>query len=93
MVSKDDWRRQGQERYLSSVVLVRRPYRLYPKDPAWDHDHCEFCGAKFSLLDAPDHLKEGYATEDDYRWICPTCFEDFAEEFKWTVKHDQSSAK
>jgi len=85
MVRHDDWRLQGQDRYLQGVTLVRRPYRRYSKNPNWDHDHCEFCGAKFMLGDLPDVLHEGYATIDDYHWICETCFEDFRERFAWQV--------
>ena len=79
---------QGEERYLMGVTLIHRKYRLYPKDPEWDHDHCEFCGDKFSLYNNPEHLKEGYATEDDYRWICSTCFHDFKDDFKWKIIED-----
>jgi hypothetical protein len=86
VIPKDDWRRQGQERYLKDATLVHRKYRQNAKNPNWDHDHCAFCQAKFSFLDRPDHLKEGYATEDDYHWICPKCFHDFREEFGWTMK-------
>ena len=78
----DDWRRQGQERYLSGARLIRQPYRPYRQ--GWDHDHCEFCGAKFSL-DKSD-LKEGYSTEDGYHWICTRCFQDFKEELGWRVE-------
>jgi transposase-like protein len=35
-----------------------------------------------------DVLKEGYATEGEYRWICKQCFEDFREEYKWTVSNN-----
>ena len=84
----DDWRRQGQEKYLSGVILVHRPYRQNPTNPEWDHDHCAFCWAKFSPANDPDIIKEGYATEDDYHWICPACYEDFRDEFKWTVKEE-----
>ena len=88
MIPDDDWRRQGQERFLKGVTLVHKKYRLYDKSPRWDHDHCEFCGTKFSLLDNPEHSKEGYATEDDYHWICADCFLDFRDEFDWTVKEE-----
>ena len=81
----DDWRRQGQESYLKGVTLVRRSYRRYPRNPSWDHDHCEFCWAKFMVEDYPDVLHEGYATEDDYHWICETCFADFRDEFEWRL--------
>ena len=85
MIAKDDWRRQGQERYLMGAHLVLREYRRNPKNETWDHDHCEFCGAKFSTVDDPLYQREGYATEDDYRWICRGCFEDFGIEYQWTV--------
>ena len=84
MMPKDDWRRPGGE-FLHGVPLVHRKYRQNQKNPKWDHDHCEFCGVTFSLMDIPEDLKEGYATEDDYRWVCPKCFEDFRDEFKWVV--------
>ena len=82
----DDWRLTGQEDLVAGVVLVRRKYRQYPTNPEWDHDHCFFCGAKFSLEDAPGLLHEGYSTEDEYRWICDRCFDDFKDRFRWTVK-------
>ena len=82
---KSDWRLQGQEKYLRGVTLVHRHYRPYPKDPKWDHDHCEFCMATFMVEDLPDVLHQGYATQDDYRWICRQCFEDFREMFGWSV--------
>ncbi len=75
----DDWRLTGQEDLVAGVVLVRRRYRQYSKNAEWDHDHCFFCHAKFSLEDGPDVLREGYSTEDEYRWICETCFEDFKD--------------
>ncbi len=79
MVDPNDWRRQGQERYLRGARLEWTPYRA--PSPEWDHDHCEFCGAKFMEQDAPDVLRAGYATPDRYRWICADCARDFAEEF------------
>ena len=24
-------------------------------------------------------------SDDDWRWICATCFDDFAERFAWTL--------
>jgi hypothetical protein len=32
-----------------------------------------------------DVLTEGYATEDNYRWICPSCFRDLKDEMGWTL--------
>ena len=83
MVAKDDWRLTNQERYLKGVTLYRRQYE--PANEENDHDHCEFCFAKFMRAGTPDALHDGYTTEDRYRWICPTCFDDFRDMFGWTV--------
>ncbi len=83
----DDWRRRGQERFLKNVVLVRRSYRLYRE--GWDHDHCEFCWAKFSLGEGD--LNRGYSTEDEYRWVCESCVDNFKDEFGWTLRDDSGS--
>ncbi len=53
----------------------------------WDHEHCEFCWAKFMAADTssdPSTLSEGYVTEDE-KWICDDCFADFRDEFNWSV--------
>ncbi len=57
---------------------------------SWDHDHCEFCWAKFAEeILIPDSLHEGYATADNYRWICEACFEDFKDQFGWRLIEDR----
>jgi len=84
----DDWRLSGRGDLVAGAVLVRRRYRQYAKNPQWDHDHCLFCWAKFSLGDPPGALHEGYSTEDEYRWICSRCFEDFKDRFHWTVRSE-----
>ena len=78
----NDWRRQGQEKYLMRKKLIFHNY--YPYREGWEHDHCEFCGVKFSLN--PNDVTEGYSTEDGYHWICTECFNDFKEEFDWDYK-------
>jgi hypothetical protein len=70
MEDKSDWRLQGQDRYLKGVTLIHRRYRRYFKDSNWDHDHCEFCRAKFMEEDYPKVLHIGYATTDEYHWVC-----------------------
>jgi hypothetical protein len=80
-----DWRLQGQESYLAGAKLRFGPYRRHPRNPSWDHDHCEFCGAKFMVEEGPDVLHEGYHTVDEYRWTCSTCFEDFRGRFGWDL--------
>ena len=79
MIEKNDWRLQGQEKYLTAKKLMRVPYAPWSK--TWDHDHCEFCWATFSELDGDLH--EGYTTEDKRTWICPECYKDFKEMFEW----------
>ena len=82
MIEKNDWRLQGQEEYLMHRTLAFVPYFQWSK--TWDHEHCEFCSAKFSRH--ADDLHEGYVTADNRRtWICPECFEDFKEMFQWEL--------
>ena len=82
MHKADDWRVTNQEQYLKGVQLVWRPYS---PNKGNDHDHCEFCWVKFTVIGTPDTLTEGYATKDGYRWICKTCFDDFVSRFNWQV--------
>ena len=80
---ENDWRLfREQERYLKGAVLVAQKYR--PADPQNDHDHCEFCMAKFSAV--PDDLHFGYSTKDYKIWICEQCFDDFKQMFDWKLE-------
>lgn len=80
MIEKDDWRLQGQD-FLFGKTLYFRNW-IAPSSK-WDHDHCAFCWDKFSEL--PETLHEGYATDDNYHWICPKCYDDFKDMFEWTT--------
>lgn len=82
-VDSNDWRLQGQEKYLQGAVLQRKGYQAYRAD--WEHDHCEFCGAEFSLK-TQGALQVGYASLDHYRWICEACFGDFKDVMGWTLR-------
>ena len=74
----EDWREQGQNRYLSGLRFRKKRYAKFSE--TWEHDHCEFCGVKFcEPQESANCLLEGYATEDNYRWICVDCFQDFKE--------------
>src|SRR4051812_45608855 len=107
MPSEDDWRRRRQEEYLRGATLTLRRYQAL--SAGWEHEHCEFCWAKF--LDAsysPEHadaltadpslLSEGYTEAPGGKppagehWICRRCFEDFRDEFGWTVVSSDQSA-
>ncbi|HKR63596.1 MAG TPA: hypothetical protein VJZ00_07680 [Thermoanaerobaculia bacterium] len=83
MRDDNDWRLTNQLNYLRGADLCWRTYREY--QPGWDHDHCEFCNAKFDATNDPATLHEGYTTTDEYRWICTQCFEDFKDLFAWNV--------
>jgi hypothetical protein len=79
-----DWRLTNQKKSLNRATLHFQRYRQ-PR-PDWDHDHCEFCWAEFAERDGGDILHEGYATTDNYRWICSQCFADFNELFEWKIE-------
>ena len=85
MRETNDWRLTNQESYLKGATLERRQYTPGSKEN--DHDHCEFCSAKFMVGAIPETLQDGYATPDGYRWICATCFKDFEGLFDWDVPH------
>lgn len=82
-----DWRLQAQELYLTGAQLSWRAWAQHRAD--WDHDHCEFCWAKFGPAGlAPDSLTEGWSTAGSDRWICKECGTDFAERFGWSFLRD-----
>ena len=85
MRETNDWRLTNQESYLKGATLERRQYAPVSKEN--DHDHCEFCSAKFMVGAIPETLQEGYAPPDGYRCICATCFTDFEDLFDWCVPH------
>ena len=60
MINKNDWRLQGQEKYLKGAILNFKKYAKYSQN--WDHDHCEFCWTKLTLDGLQDALDEGYAS-------------------------------
>ena len=45
------------------------------------HEHCEFCWEKAMT----NMACEFYCTKDMRYWICKECFEDFREQFGWTL--------
>lgn len=82
---ENDWRLfREQDKYLIGVSLVKGSYKS--NNSFNDHDHCEFCMAKFGT--GNDELKQGYSTEDSSIWICPQCYDDFKEQFKWIVEQE-----
>jgi hypothetical protein len=69
---ESDWRlARGQETYLSRATVVWKPYRA--GNEGREHDHCEFCWAKFMdatfseehrtfIEEHPDIRTAGYST-------------------------------
>jgi len=82
MPDMSDWLLSGQERYLQGARFRWQTYQ--PPRPGWDHDHCEFCYAKFMDIDAPDVLREGYVSDKGY-WVCSDCFPTFRDRFAWEL--------
>ena len=87
-----DWRNRGQDDYLRGATLVHKQYQSnFPKnlppgdDPRnySDHEHCEFCFAKFS--EHSGDLHSGFCTENQNYWICEECFNDLSSMFQWKV--------
>ena len=74
MTQFNDWRLKGQEKYLSGKIFQRKLYSQ--RITITDHDHCEFCNQKFTE-NLPNTLSQGYASEEDYWWVCLVCFQDF----------------
>ncbi len=79
----EDWRLTGQEEYLSNVELKKvNLEELKSKNDLW-HEHCEFCMETIS--NKSEH--EVYTTNDEYRWICKNCYNDFNKKFGWKIKN------
>lgn len=86
VVATGDWRLTNQMAYMKAATLAWRTY--VPPSESWDHDHCEFCFAKFLPAPAgPDVEVAGYVTLDDSeRWVCKRCFDNFRDLFAWNVE-------
>jgi SRSO17 transposase len=82
MARMSDWR-IDLARHTKSAALYFRKYARYSEQ--WDHDHCEACTATFIESGPAGTLTEGYATADNYRWICSDCFRDLKDEMGWTL--------
>ena len=85
-----DWRLHVQQNYLRGVALHWARYKQPSED--WDHDLCAFCWARFAEANAGynDSQEYGYTTNDDYHWICKTCFNDFEDRFEWILVEETS---
>src|SRR3569832_1983919 len=66
---KDHWW-EGIAPWMFDAVLVKRRWTRPAGALDYDHDHCEFCHAKFADV-SEGALTEGYTTADEARWVCP----------------------
>ena len=79
-----DLREQGQEKYLSGLVFEKKRYQKYSE--TWEHDHCEFCNAKFSEDPSLECFHEGFSAKENYYWGCENCFDFFKEKYNLIEK-------
>lgn len=82
-MDRNDWRLTNQERYMKGMTFIRKKY------DGKDHDHCEFCWEKFGYHEG--NLSEGYCSEDNERWVCETCFEDFKDSFGFKIVNNEKT--
>jgi hypothetical protein len=61
----EDWRLRGQQAYLHGIRLRWRRYGAW--SATWDHDHCDFCWAKFIPAELVDDHRE--ASQDEHRLL------------------------
>ena len=103
-VGADDWRRQGQESYLSGLRWAWRRYQVLSGN--WEHEHCEFCFKSFLDASYSDSMREALAADPDKNasggfanlrhdetpagrhWVCRACFDDFRAEFHWELDEE-----
>lgn len=78
----NDWRLNGQQKYLNHVKLKHIKFSNLQYDKS-NHEHCEFCLEKISIFS--DCIHEAYCTEDEYHWICDDCYNDFKDIFDWKI--------
>jgi hypothetical protein len=75
------------DRQFEGAYLLWKSYEQV--SDVWDHDHCVYCWATFSLV-IPESLTEGWAIQDDprhrdaYNWICGDCIDARRELIDYT---------
>ena len=73
----NDWRITNQKEYLLGKSFKFSKYKAFK--PGWDHDHCEFC---LETIGSGGY-DYGYCTDENYRWVCNQCYNDFRIEFEF----------
>jgi hypothetical protein len=79
----EDWRLSlaSPPEFYARFTWMHKPWTKTRE--GWDHDHCEFCRAKISDAVVEGGLAQGWASDNDYYWVCDPCFTEFRETFKW----------
>ncbi len=97
-MSAESDKRVANASFLRGQEFTRKPYRA--PGPAWDHDHCAACWAKFAETDEPGVQHEGFTTTGAYlmgpehEWICVECFNELRQLLQWReVKSSPAGAK
>ena len=86
MADDTDWRLTNQDHHLQGAALKWKRYRVWSE--TWEHDHCEFCWAKFMdpdfsedhrqyIAEHADVLTEGYTTTAEH---------EHGAEYHWICK-------
>ena len=86
MIEQDDWRLHFGNKPEFYASLTWSFKKWTQTRPHWDHDHCEFCQIKLSDSEIDEVMHEGWTDNDEYHWICATCFNDFRDLYRWKVK-------
>ena len=75
-----DWRLLDQDEYLMNKEFIKVDVISYKNKilkQGLFHEHCEFC------FDKIENIDQVFCTKDFYNWVCPICFNDFKEKFKF----------
>lgn len=78
-IEDNDWRLQGQEKYLVGMHFTKKKFPLQ----TGDHRHCEFCWQKIGV--GKDAITDGFESTDRKRWVCEKCFNDFKGMFGFVL--------
>lgn len=74
------WAYEQKDHLHNKKLIVKE----IPHEKGW-HDHCEVCWARFSRYNGFDDLRAGYYEEESKGWICPKCYNAFANLFGWSI--------
>jgi hypothetical protein len=66
--------RDAQQYHRSSAgELITEMPEIIPA--GWEHEHCMLCMTKIAQL--PGCQPEGYSNDEENRWLCVACYEQY----------------